>query len=145
MKNFDRAQVIIKPEVIKAIMKETGMNIEDSTKLMLNQEIYMNDVYQVLVRRNDPNVIWLSIKRLDREPIDENHWRILREIKNLIVGPDYEGMEMYPAEGRLVDESNQYHLFVLKDKKHFPFGYTKRSVYYESGLDGLNTKQRGKT
>jgi len=88
---------------------------------------YRNDVYQVLVRDADvhldfPPMLWLSIKRIDREPIHD--WRDLQKIKNMLVGDENEGVEIYPAESRLVDAANQYHIFVLKDNTiKFPFGF----------------------
>lgn len=61
-----------------------------------------------------PPVIHLSIKRLDREPITD--WRHKQEIKNMIVGPEFEGVELFPAESRCVDTANQYHLWVFGDQ-----------------------------
>lgn len=77
-----------------------------------------------------PGMVHLSIKRRDREPIRD--WRVMQAIKNAIVGPEHEGMEMYPAESRRVDGANQYHLWVLADSStQFPFGFTSRHVSYE--------------
>lgn len=92
--------------------------------------VYANDKYQVVVREVKcewGDMLHLSIKRLDREPIHD--WRDLQEIKNQLVGPEHEGVELYPAEGRRVDTSNQYHLWVLKEKGlWFPFGFDERLV-----------------
>lgn len=121
---------------IKAAMKLGGVSrkkavayIEDSTK----GEVYLNDTYQVLKRDADvfdekwPPMYWLSIKRIDREPIHD--WRDLQLIKNMLVGGDNEAVELYPAESRLTDTANQYHLWVLKDAGlMFPFGFAKRIV-----------------
>jgi hypothetical protein len=74
-----------------------------------------------------PAMQWLSIKRADREPIRD--WRILQAIKNGIVGEEVEAVELYPAESRLVDTANQYHLFALTSPAiRFPFGYRDRLV-----------------
>lgn len=74
-----------------------------------------------------PAMFWLSIRRNDRSPI--RNWRDLQRIKNEIVGPENEGVELYPAESRLADTSNQYHLFVLADARNrFPFGFVGRAV-----------------
>lgn len=97
-------------------------------------QIWANDTYQVAVRtaEMEPETKWppmwhLSIKRLDREPIHD--WRELQEIKNRLVGPEHEGIELYPSEKRKVDSANQYHMFVLKDSKQwFPFGFVTRYV-----------------
>lgn len=104
-------------------------------------QLWLNDEYQVAVyppeanegvtKQGWPPVIHLSIKRIDREPVHD--WRDLQEIKNLIVGPDHEAVELYPAESRKVDLANQYHLWVLADAGiHFPFGFETRAVQYDN-------------
>lgn len=76
------------------------------------EKIFLSDTHQVNVRDNDPNFIHLSIKRRDKAP--EHDWRIFQDIKNSLCGPETEALELYPAESRLVDTSNQYHLWVHK-------------------------------
>lgn len=98
------------------------------------QSVYMNDRYQVNAQTLDTpfggfvgDVTWLSIKRRDKAPVHD--WRDLQAIKNLIVGPEHEGFEIYPAESRLVDTANQYHLWVFLDPKvRLPVGFREREV-----------------
>lgn len=96
------------------------------------REVWINDLYQVVSemdtgRNGWPDMIHLSIKRRDRKPIHD--WRELQEIKNQLVGFENEGVELYPAESRLVDVANQFHLYVLMDgKNRFPFGFSERLV-----------------
>lgn len=71
-------------------------------------------------------VTWLSIKRLNKDAIRD--WRHLQWIKNDICGPEREAMEVFPAESRLVDTSNQFHLWVLSEDMRFPFGYDARAI-----------------
>ena len=93
---------------------------------------FKNSRCTVLVRRVScgPNwlaMVQLSIRRNDRKPIHD--WRDLQRIKNEIVGRENEGVELYPAESRLLDSANQFHMFVLEDLKlRFPFGYRERLV-----------------
>lgn len=76
-----------------------------------------------------PGMWHLSIKRRDREPIDENRWRILQHIKNTLLGEEHEAVEVYPAESRLVDTANQVHLWCFKlSSQQWPFGFTNRYV-----------------
>ena len=96
--------------------------------------IFLNRDYTVSVF-NEPGpqgwpAMWhLSIKRRDRAPIDEDRWRILQRIKNSLLGPEHEAVELYPAESRLVDTANQYHLWCLQeDDMRFPFGFNARLV-----------------
>jgi hypothetical protein len=77
---------------------------------------------------DDPKLIHLSIKRNDKAPI--MNWRDLQKIKNDLVGPECEAVQIFPAESRMVDTSNQYHLWCFGDPKYrIPFGYPGRLVY----------------
>jgi len=86
-------------------------------------------------------ITYLSIKRLDLEPIHD--WRDLQEIKNQICGKDREGLELYPAEDRVVDTANQYHMFVFGKEHGIPLGFMKgfkSEVEYNN--NGMISKQR---
>jgi hypothetical protein len=102
---------------------------------------WMNDLYTVLMRPVDPaeegegegfpSLIHLSIRRNDRQPVTD--WRHLQRIKNDLVGPEHEGVQLFPAESRLVDSSNQMHLYVVADPcVRFPFGFADRLIVGES-------------
>lgn len=74
-----------------------------------------------------PPVTWLSICRIDRKTVRD--WRDLQRIKNELVGEECEAVEIYPAESRLVDTSNQFHLWVMSDSRfRFPWGFDERMV-----------------
>jgi hypothetical protein len=93
--------------------------------------IYLNNLYQVSAKlwafEGWFDMVHLSIKRRDKGPIRD--WRDMQRIKNELVGPEHEAVELYPAESRLVDTANQYHLWVLKDAAvRFPFGFQERFV-----------------
>ena len=101
----------------------TDLQIAEHCKYAL----YVNDIYQVAVRPIEGGLIHLSIKRRDRKPIHD--WRDLQKIKNELVGPENEGVELYPAESRLTDTVNQYHIWVIADPSfRFPFGFGERAV-----------------
>lgn len=94
--------------------------------------MYRNDTFTVT--RNAPmhydgcpaEIIVLSFSRLDRgHSVD---WRQKQEIKNAIVGKQYEAVELFPAESRLVDSANQFWLWCLDGKMQFPFGFAERFV-----------------
>ena len=40
-------------------------------------------------------------------------WQIFQAIKNEVVGPEFEAIELYPAHSRLMDAANKYHLYIL--------------------------------
>jgi hypothetical protein len=99
--------------------------------------VFINDLYQVTYRDigtvnpdqaadMPPTVAWLCIRRIDAAPIHD--WRHLQNIKNDLCGPECEAIEIYPAESRLVDTSNQYHLWVMPKGTVIPFGYQTREV-----------------
>ena len=112
---------------------------EEMMKKAHCDKVYMNDVYQVNVKNIDGGVTWLSIKRRDKDSIHD--WRDMQLIKNMICGEEREGCEIYPAESRLVDTSNQYHIFVLPQGQIFPFGYSDRLIVTDSD-EIMNTRQR---
>jgi hypothetical protein len=69
--------------------------------------------------------VHLSIKDLGRSA--RHDWRDFQRIKNALVGPEFEGIELYPAESRLVDTANQFHLFVFRTWR-VPVGFQSRLV-----------------
>jgi len=122
-------------------------NIIDNWKLPTSlrkeiggDEVWRNDLYTVFVRRGvkytrtqnclpwiNNTVTWLSIKRNDRQPFYD--WRHFQWIKNQLVGPENEAIQLFPKESRLVDASNQFHVWVLETKGiEFPFGFENRSL-----------------
>jgi hypothetical protein len=123
------------PEMVDSIMG----NMDES-------EIWLNDEYQVTVYRFfnqaiETDMIHLSIKRIDKEPI--RSWADMQEIKNQLIGRNREAFELFPAESRLVDTSNQYHLWAAADPSvRFPVGFETRLTSWEDDLPDLPVKQR---
>lgn len=100
--------------------------VEQAVQRMTSLQIYENDVYRVEAV-NSPPFVHLDICRHDGLPC--KNWRDFQRIKNELVGPDLEAVELFPAESRLVDTSNQYHLWVHTDPNYrFPFGFLERLV-----------------
>lgn len=104
---------------------------------------WRNDRYQVHVIHWRPMtingvecpIVQLSIRRLDRAPARD--WRDFQRIKNQLVGEECEAIELYPAESRLVDTANQFHLWCVADPEfRFPFGYSERLVSGEASGAG---------
>jgi hypothetical protein len=106
--------------------------VEETIKRAIAKEYWNNDKYQVAIFEAEtgeefPAMWHLSFKRHDRAPIF--NWRDVQMLKNQIIGPENEAVQLFPAESRLVDGANQYHLFVLKDPEvRFPFGFWERVV-----------------
>lgn len=108
---------------------------------------WLNDTYQVALIRHKykdpdfPDLLQLNIRRRDGEAIFRD-WREFQAIKNQLVGPEIEMVELYPAESRKADMSNKYHLWGFDDPAfRWPFGFQDRGVSYRSStISGM--KQR---
>jgi len=84
-----------------------------------------------------PPVIHLSIKAHDKRCVHD--WRDMQRIKNEIVGVESEAMELYPAESRLMDEANQFHLFCLHPAVGpLPFGQKERTHLTQEELKEMH-------
>jgi hypothetical protein len=98
------------------------------------EQVWGNEKYIVHVRRDietgffkGGEMTHLSIRRNDRRAMTD--WRDFQWIKNDIVGEQNEGIEIFPAENRLVDGANQFHLWVFQDDTiRVPVGFSDRSV-----------------
>ncbi len=64
-------------------------------------------------------VVCLMIRRNDAAPI--RSWVEMQRIKNSLVGPERVAVEVYPAESKLIDAANMYHLWVLPAGFQLPF------------------------
>lgn len=134
-------KVVMNPDsvLVEDIMVKFNVDEEEAQRMReayLSSEMFVNDEYQVLTTIHRPAepgwppFVHLDITRSDREEIQG--WSDLQEIKNQLVGPEYEGVEIYPAESRLVDMGPARHLWVFIEKFHIPMGWTTRMVKGES-------------
>ncbi len=132
------------PEISAHFKSEADIHAHIES-LHTGSEYFVNDIYQVAKRIEPVNFVWLSIKRHDRKPIHD--WRDMQEIKNQLIGPECEAVELYPAESRLADTSNQYHVWGFQDPTfRFPFGFdTKRIVFDDSVGKSVNRKLNWKS
>jgi hypothetical protein len=97
-------------------------------------EIWANDLYSVYVRYIGPHdrprseqAIHISFHRHNRAAIRD--WRHVQAIKNEVAGPERIGIEVYPPESMLMDEANEYHIWVLPPEaleEGFPFLLPRR-------------------
>ena len=152
----------IKQEITDLVLRSQKIGVpmtRKSAKKLINERnsglFYANDVYSVQLYRGKvadqylhPEVAddwagkveYISIRRNDREPCDS--WRDFQEIKNQLCGPDREAVQIYPAEWRLVDTANQYHLWVLPLESPFPMGFwTGRAVAGNEIHEGSKARQ----
>jgi hypothetical protein len=144
---------ILDPDAFDAarLQAKFGLSADEAAHVVERfsaQQQWLNDTYQVAVMRVGcpfgaglGDLVHLSIKRRDKAPIHD--WRELQAIKNELVGPECEGMELYPAESRLVDTANQYHLRVFVDPAtRFPLGFQERLVTGPETAAAIGARQR---
>lgn len=105
-------------------------------------EMWKNDLYQVQVRRRpEDGLVHINIRRLDGAAVIRD-WRHFQQIKNELLGPECEAVEIYPAESRKMDTSNKYHLWGYSDPAfRFPIGFDGRAVTYDQ-YDSPGMRQR---
>lgn len=120
------------------------MTKEDVLAQVYDQEVWLNDRYQCAVRYLDATpegALHLSIKRIDKEVIHD--WRDLQQIKTDVAGAEREAVELYPAESRVVDTANQYHLWVAPEGRRIEVGFISgRIVSDETGESGAKQRRR---
>lgn len=135
-------------EQIATMARMFAMTIEATRAAIadaMRGEWFQNDVYQVIRRVGDDDgqlKFHLSVKRLDQQPV--RSWRDMQQIKNELIGREIEAIELFPAESRLVNTANQYHLFGYPTKGwRFPFGFNERVVHDDTGgIDGAVQQRR---
>ena len=89
---------------------------------------FYNGVYQAILdyRDREAGLTILTIRREDRKPVTD--WRDVQWIKNQLLGPEVEAVQLFPSESRLVDSANQFYLYALEKGRRFPFGFESRMV-----------------
>ncbi len=78
------------------------------------EEFFANSHYLVHRRQfaeDDGEVTGMHLSLRTVENDTRHDWRQLQRIKNELAGPEWEAVELYPAESRVVDTANQYHLW----------------------------------
>ena len=121
----------------KKMVKQTlGRDIDDKTALQTihrqdSAQIWVNPEYHVMQWTgsdangvvHEPALKGLCDYLCIRGPHD---WRKMQDIKNQLCGEAREAFEIYPAERRVIDDDDQYHLIVLPLGYKFPFGVFKQ-------------------
>lgn len=103
--------------------------------------IYHNSRYQVSLQRlpsvvANSAMIVLSVQRLDGSPLVP--YRDRMRIKDELVGPECEGIELLPARSHALPSMNGCALWVVDDPAfRFPFGFPRRYVSDQVLLPGV--------
>lgn len=134
----DRWRPLVKCDTFTAESRETTITLymrignldRESATLAMNAyeadvTYWRNDLYQVATKPFGKDMLHINIRRIDGAAIRD--WRHFQRIKNQLVGDECEAIELYPAESRLMDQCNKYHLFAVTDPTfRFPIGFTQR-------------------
>lgn len=108
---------------VKEVMRNSRMTREEAIEFVHESragECWQNTKYTVLKRSYTDGSVHLSIRRNDRAAARD--WREFQQIKNQLLGSEEEAVEIYPAESRVVDAANQYHLWSVPGKR-IPLGF----------------------
>lgn len=78
-----------------------------------NCKFFENDTYECTLRKFDKGWPlgggrWALIGISSKDGAPRHDWREFQKIKNDLVGTNWEGVELYPDEQRLLDPSNYY-------------------------------------
>lgn len=95
-------------------------------RLREHETLITNSRFTVTRTEMSDGLTWLSFKNKDRTA--RHDWRDIQRMKNEICGPEREAVEVYPAESRLHDSANQFHIWVLPEGAGVPFGFADRYV-----------------
>tara|TARA_B100000795_G_scaffold70697_1_gene49645 strand:+ start:1155 stop:1706 length:552 start_codon:yes stop_codon:yes gene_type:complete len=137
--------------------KEQMEMIKSLWEATMEEDVRRNDTYTVYIDWDSaehggmtPNekmkVVHLSIKRLDRDIIVD--YREFMDIKDQLVGDEYEAVMLFPARDREHDTVNQYHLWIPMEKVDdipvkIPFGWDNgRHIWDEEQALKAGAKQR---
>lgn len=114
----DAGQVFTHTEKPSVKWKSMRQVPNDDPGLPRHWETWENDIYYCSVERFDGGFpvgggpyVRIGIGTLSNEA--RHDWREFQWIKNDIAGPEWEAVELYPAESRLLDPSNYYYLFCV--------------------------------
>jgi hypothetical protein len=107
--------------------------IEERVRESASWIIYRNNFYLVVIEMTSP-LIHACIRRHDGKPC--TNWNHLQQIKSELIGPEHEAVELFPAESRLINTTNEYHLWAHPHSGfRFPFGFSLNRVVMDQPVN----------
>jgi hypothetical protein len=105
---------------MKFTLSIRGQNLDPSIT-----EVFVDDAVEYIVAKHvdpiePPFAYRISVRRADGAPI--RCWRVLQDVKNEIAGPERTAIELYPAESKVTDVANIYHLWIFEEGYSPPVG-----------------------
>ena len=107
-------------------LRSKGTTVWENNRYLVHREPVPSEQHGF----GDIEVVWLSIKA--RDDTARHDWREFQWIKNELCGEEWEAIELYPSEKRMVDSVNQFHLWCLSPPAMFPVGWWSRKVVEEN-------------
>ncbi|MCK1400135.1 hypothetical protein IVB45_18615 [Bradyrhizobium sp. 4] len=117
---------------VALLMREHRCSREEAIKVLTANmgvaEYWQNSAFVVVKYRLGSGWFRLRIEGRDGQPVHRD-WRLFQQVKNQLLGPECEALELYPADSRKVDEANLYHIYGVADPKvRFSFGMTPTDI-----------------
>ncbi len=120
---FDFAETSLLPQAyqFRHYMEHYGATKAQAKQLVRRakqERIFISDSYQanltpLLAPEPFGSGTWISLKRVDKEPL-RTRAELGSAMRALL--PGFHGFELFPAPRRLVDSSNQYHLWCFRKR-----------------------------
>ena len=117
------------------------VNPKTGERVMVNSRYIVHVSKPTKQAEGWPKIIHLSIRHITNIAITD--FRDFQRIKNELVSTQAEAMQIFPAESRLVDSCNQYHLWVFCPENpgyvwpEIPVGY-----FYGRNVSGPETAKK---
>jgi hypothetical protein len=102
--------------------------------------LFFVTVYYLDASKGRQGRLHLDVVRRDGQAVHD--WRDMQRIKNEIVGPEREALELYPAVSRLHDMCNNYHLWVSEEEELWNIGWWEGIVTSSAIAATLGSTQR---
>lgn len=116
----------------------------DPEVLKGDEKFYANGHYLVFVREmkptdpDQPVAYHLSMRTVENDA--RHDWREMQRVKTEILGPEWEAVELYPSEDRVVDCANQYHLWCFPFRLPFGFEHGLRATAEDAAKIGATQR-----
>lgn len=145
MRPAERVHDPAKVAALREVIAEEGGDPATLEQYTNGIDVWANDRYVACVERRPDGphrstVRSISVHRRDRKPIRD--WRHMQAIKNDIAGYEAEAVELFPADSRLMDTSNEYWLWCLPPGEQFEMGFTVRKVATPEEAARVGARQR---
>ena len=129
---------------VRAVVPDAKDWLSSSKAHMEAAAAFANSRYCVLIRevlagRRCPAHWHMMIQRRDGEAPGPERYRDFMRIRDELVGPEHEAVEVYPARSSETDVANVYHLWVLKSEADtFPVGLCEQ---FRSPTEGAEANE----